>query len=352
METYNEIYERMKQKYTDESNSEVDETSDIAIRLKVLAGEIYNSKVNFEWLKQQMFVSTASGEYLDYIASQRGLERKKATKAQGSIKFSIPEPLEHTIIIPIGTVVATDDAEPLRFCTTEDEEITAGNTLVHIYAEAEKAGSIGNIDVDKAVVPVSVPAEIEAVTNTVVFTDGADEESDNALRERIRKTFTSQSNGTNSAFYEQLAYSVEGVEKVGVIPKLRGVGTVDVFVCGKDNQVGGATLQKVQNLLDEKRELNVDALAKNAMFVEYSLSVNVVAKSGYGSSEVRQKCSNAFVDYINSLPVGGKLYLSALGKRLLETDCIENYEFDNYMDNMSVSGSECFKAGNIEITVE
>lgn len=352
METYNEIYERMKQKYSDESNSEIDETSDIAIRLKVLAGEIYNSKVNFEWLKNQMFVTTASGEYLDYIASQRGLERKKATKAQGSIKFSIPEPLDHTIIIPIGTVVATDDPEPLRFCTTEDEEITAGNTLVHIYAEAEKAGSGGNIEIGKAVVPVSVPAEVEAVTNTVVFTDGADEESDNALRERIKKTFTSQSNGTNIAFYEQLAYTVEGVEKVGVIPKLRGVGTVNVYVCGVDDQLGEATLQKVQTLLNEKRELNVDVLVKNAVFVNYALGVHVVAKPGYGSTEVKQKCSDAFVNYINSLPVGAKLYLSALGKQLLETDCIENYEFSNYMDNMTVSGSECFKAGNIEITVE
>ena len=79
MENYSDIYERMKKKYEQVSSSEFDEASDIAIRMKVLAGEIYNAQVNADWLKRQMFVTTASGEYLDYFASQRGLERKQRT---------------------------------------------------------------------------------------------------------------------------------------------------------------------------------------------------------------------------------------------------------------------------------
>ena len=43
METYNEIYERMKQRYIAESESDFDEASDIAIYMRVLAGEIYNA---------------------------------------------------------------------------------------------------------------------------------------------------------------------------------------------------------------------------------------------------------------------------------------------------------------------
>ena len=44
----------MKNRYEQESETEIDEKSDVAIRLKVLAGEIYNARVNFEWLKNQM----------------------------------------------------------------------------------------------------------------------------------------------------------------------------------------------------------------------------------------------------------------------------------------------------------
>ena len=43
METYDEIYRRMSEKYTAESGFEIDPSSDIAIRLRVLAGEIYNA---------------------------------------------------------------------------------------------------------------------------------------------------------------------------------------------------------------------------------------------------------------------------------------------------------------------
>ncbi len=341
----------MRAKYEEESGSTFDEASDIAIRLKVLAGEIYNAQVNFEWLKNQMFAETATGEYLDYIASQRGLTRKNAVKAQGEITFYISEPIDYDIIIPIGTVVATADNEPLRFCTTEAQEITAGNTLVSVFAEAEKAGNSGNIAKGMAVVPVNVPAEIETVTNREAYVGGEDAETDYELRERIRDTFTNQSNGTNKAYYEQLALSIDGIAKAGVIPKVRGTGTVNVYVCGRESAADAEAIQKLQELVNKERELNVDVLVLDATFISYDLAVAVVARSGYSDEEVIEKCTQAFQSYIKSLPIGTKLYLSAIGKVLLETGCIENYEFEVYMDNLEVPASQCIKAGNIEITV-
>ncbi|MEE0913800.1 MAG: baseplate J/gp47 family protein [Ruminococcus sp.] len=341
----------MKAKYQEESGSTFDEASDIAIRLKVLAGEIYNAQVNFEWLKNQMFAETATGEYLDYIASQRGLTRKSAVKAQGEITFYITEATDHDIIIPEGTVVATADSEPMRFCTTEDEQISAGNTLVSVYAEAEKAGSAGNIAIGKAVIPVNVPAEVESVSNREAYVGGEDAETDSELRERIRDTFTNQSNGTNKAYYEQLALSIDGIAKAGVVPRVRGTGTVNIYVCGREGAADEEALQKLQELVDEERELNVDVLVLDATFTSYDLTVSVVARSGYTNEEVIQKCTQAFQSYIKSLPIGAKLYLSAIGKVLLETGCIENYEFDVYMDNLDVSASQCITAGNVEITV-
>lgn len=80
MITYDEIYNRMKSEFSAKSKYDFDEASDAAIRMRVLAGEIFNAMTNIEWLKNQMFVATASGEYLDYFASQRGLERKQRRK--------------------------------------------------------------------------------------------------------------------------------------------------------------------------------------------------------------------------------------------------------------------------------
>ena len=77
METYDEIYGRMKNAYEHETGDSFNEVSDIAIRLKVLAGEIFKLQTNLEWWKRQMFAVSASGECLDKLASQRGIERKK-----------------------------------------------------------------------------------------------------------------------------------------------------------------------------------------------------------------------------------------------------------------------------------
>ena len=75
--TYDEIYERMKSEYTRYSGFTPSEVSDINIRLKVLAGEIYNSLVNVWWLRNQMFTDSASGEYLTYHGQQRGVLRRE-----------------------------------------------------------------------------------------------------------------------------------------------------------------------------------------------------------------------------------------------------------------------------------
>lgn len=53
METYDEIYGRMKNAYEHETGDSFNEVSDIAIRLKVLAGEIFKLQTNLEWWKNR-----------------------------------------------------------------------------------------------------------------------------------------------------------------------------------------------------------------------------------------------------------------------------------------------------------
>lgn len=352
METYDEIYGRMKNAYEHETGDSFNEVSDIAIRLKVLAGEIFKLQTNLEWWKRQMFAVSASGECLDKLASQRGIERKKAMKSTGEITFNISQPCSHDIIIPKGCVVATADLVLIRFVTTEDEEISAGNTLVSVYAEAEQAGSNGNIGLGCAVVPVSVPTEIETVTNREKFTGGCDAETDDELRKRIRDTYINTSNGTNAAYYEQLALTVDGVAKASAVGKVRGVGTVNVYVTGADASLGTNVVAKVQSLLEKQRELNVDVIVSNAQRTACNMSVVAYAEDGYSSNEVKELLKNAFAEYVNSIPIGGTFRLSELGARLIDTGCITNYNWNTDMQDVTVAKSQCFTVGTVTIGVK
>lgn len=352
METYDEIYERMKTRYEQESGAQFFDASDIAIRLRVLAGEIYNAQVNMEWIKNQMFVETATGQRLDYLAKQRGLERKPAQKAQGEITFFISEPVDHTIIIPKGCVASTAEEVPRRFVTTEDEEIAQGNVLVSVYAEAEKAGSDGNAALGTVTVAVDVPSEVEWVQNREPYTGGTDEESDEMLRERIRDSYLRLPNGTNAAYYEQLALTVEGISKAKAVGRVRGSGTVNVYVSGDGTEPADTAVNNAQALLSSKRELNVNVLVAKANLVDFDLDVIVYKREEFSDSEVTAKCKEAFENFIKQLDIGEKLYLSALGKALLDTGCILNYEFNVQMDDTPVAQSQCFKARNVSVLVK
>ena len=349
--TYEEIYNRMKQTYETERGDTVDEASDIAIRLRTLAGEIYNMQSSLEWTKRQFFAATATGESLDYLAQQRGLERKPAQKARGSLTFSLAEAKNYAVAIPAGTVVATDTEVPLRFVTTEDGEIPQATFSASIPAEAEEAGYRGNVAFGVATVPVSVPAVISGVRNASAFRGGSDRESDNNLRQRILDSFVSAPNGMNAAYYKRLALSVDGVEKAGVVERSNGSGTATVYVSGTRGEASAEVVSQVSALLNEHQCVGAVVTAAQAVMRDVDLNVTVTPKTGFTDEEVRWRIENAFADYVYAVPMGGKFYLSKLGSYLIGTDCIETYALDQSMTDLSLSGAMCLRVGDVTIGV-
>ena len=351
MENYTDIYNRMKSKYEELSGNGFSEASETAVKLKVLAGEIFNAQTELEWTKRQMFASTAEGEYLDHIALTRGIQRRSAKKARGVLRFSLDETLSTPVIIPAGTTVATSEPEPQRYRTTADAEIPAMTLSVNVPAEAEQSGYAGNALIGTVNVPVSVPAAVSAVGNYSAFTGGADAESDNALRQRIKDSYICAVNGANRQFYIELAKSVEGVDKVSVLPRSRGMGTLDIYVCGSGGTISNETLAEAARIIEENRELGVDIQVIRGYPLDFDLTATVKGKPGYTSQEIVSALTNAFEDYLDSVPMGGKVYLSALGKFLLDTGCIENYEFDLTMTNSEAPASQFFVKGEVSIGV-
>lgn len=341
----------MKARYEELSGFSVDEASDIAIRLKVLAGEIYNMETTLAWEKRQMFASTATGEQLDLLAAQRGLTRKPAAKAKGTLTFSLAETVDYPVSIPKGTVVATNEEIPVRIVTTEDSEIPQATYSVTVNAEAESEGYRGNIRYYAATIPVSVPAAISTVTNLHRFTGGRDVETDNALRERVVQSFVSVPNGVNAEFYKNLALAVDGVEKASVVPRNNGAGSAAIYVCGVNTQVTDDTLSRVRAVISENETIGANITAGKGTLQALDLTVTVKARTGYTSEEVHTKIETAFSDYLVSLPMGGRFYLSGLGRYMLDTGCIENYEYDMSMHDATASLTSCFIPGDVNIGV-
>ena len=71
MNSYEEILQRMEEAYEQKSGCKVADVSEVGLRMRVLAGELYRLETSLDWLERQAFPQTASGEQLDLHGAQR-----------------------------------------------------------------------------------------------------------------------------------------------------------------------------------------------------------------------------------------------------------------------------------------
>lgn len=325
MESYEEILERMKNKFAELSGSNVNDDSDIGIRMKVLAGEVFSLQNNVNWLKNQMFPQTAVGNQLDYLALERGIYRKSAISSSGTLKFMREVALDYDLDIPKGTICATNGINSIRVKTTEDAVLSAGDLSVTVPAQSEVGGASQNAGIGAIKIMITPPSGITSVTNDTAFVGGIDSESDEDLRERLIDSYKNISNGTNSAFYKAHVLKYDGIYSANVLAKERGVGTVDIYVAAKGGVPSDELVAEIQSEISSIRELNVDVKVNKAATVEIPVAVDIAVKTGYSFDEIKEQCQTKITEYFNSLKIGEPFLVAALGSAIYSVPGVENY---------------------------
>lgn len=350
METFESILSRMESKFSELSGVELDAASDVGIRLKVLAGEIFALENNIDWLKNQMFIQTATGQQLDYHAVERGIERAQATKSKGFLKFSRTTADDEQNIVPAGTICATSGINSIRFKTINDVTFDSKSLSVVVEAESEEEGTKYNTGVGTITVMINPPPGVTSVTNSSAFTGGTNAETDDSLRERLIQSYNNISNGTNCAFYIEEALKYDKVYSATAIAKKRGNGTVNVYVAGKGALLSDDEIEIIQNGMSSLKEINVDVLVCSPTFTSVSLGVYITVKNGYKFASVKQSCISELNTYFNSLKIGEPFLLSNVGEVLYHIEGVKSYTFMNSISNNRIaSADQLFKNGGITI---
>lgn len=351
MRSYEEILEHMKTVYRELTYTDPDEASDIAVRLSVLAGEIFAEEAELNWLRNQMFPTTAQGEYLELHAMQRGIERKSGTKAEGDVDFYLPYLMNYDVEIPAGTIVATSGENPVRFETTRSTTITSGRLSSNAPIRALQNGADGNVDVQTIDIIVTPVAGVSSVRNDYRTDGGSDDENDEQLRKRVLKSFVDIPNGTNKAYYEALALSVEGVAFASVIPRLRGPGTVDVFITDSSGSPSNALLNNVERKLQRNRELNVDIQVRALGIIAVNVYLTISVIEGYDFEVVKSNCEDAIISYFNSLSGGESVYVTAISEAIAHVEGVKDHSFEpNLTYDRDIPADCAARCGTITIT--
>lgn len=330
MDNYNDILQRMKNTYSDLSGYDIDENSDIGIKIKVLANEIYSLQSNIQWLKNQMFPITATDIQLDKHAEQKGISRKSAVKAKGILTFSRETELPYDIEIPKDTICSLANDTNIKYVTTEDAVLTSGTLSVDVPAEAILGGSMYNTAKNTITLMIIPPVSITAVTNNNAFSGGLDTETDDELRKRLSDLYKNVPNSVNAVFYKNFVMSYEGVYSAKV--KFDN-NIINIYVGGKGDVVSNDTIAKIQNDIENIRPLNTQITIHSAepAYIDYGIYITI--KDGYVFDNVATECRNVISKYINSIGVGECIYLVDIGNALYNINGILNYSFNSVYSN-------------------
>ena len=343
---YNEILGRMNDKFEELSGYSPERVSDIGIRLKLLAGEIYSLCTEIDGIKKQMFPHTATGEYLDRHAGQRGLSRIKGNKATGFVVFRLNAPLDHDMTIPRGTVCSNSDGS-LRYVTMNDDTIPRETSYKLIECEAEDSGERYNIGRGNVTVIMTYFSVGLSITNATSFIGGTDDESDEELRRRIADSYLNTPNGANAEYYINLAKNVDGIKSATVTSA--SAGSLTVCVGGEGDVPSNEEYQNVCNVLNAGRPFGINLTVTRPQLVTVNVTAEIDVKNGYYANEVIANATIAITNFFNRLAVGEKVKLAALGNVIYETDGVYNYEFVG-MSDTSISSGQLAKLGTISVT--
>ena len=231
-----------------------------------------------------LFSLWAYGEWLDMHAQSDGLARREANKASGELV--VMGKLGYAI--PAGARFATPSnlAAGAVFETTEDAVLggadpSTGMAYAKIPIAAAVGGRTGNVPPGTIMIPVKPPpdGEISYVSNPEATSGGADEETDDGLRERILAANRRGASYTGcDEDYERWAMDVPGVGGAVVDPewddpslpeefhwldaqgRRRCAGAVRLFVVDDggapaNEQILSAVFERIISPSDRKRRL-------------------------------------------------------------------------------------------------
>ena len=347
MKTIDEIYREMLACFGEETGLEPREGTDLSARMYTLAAQVYALYVQADWVARQAFPQTAEGEYLDYHAQLRSLERKPALPAQGTVRFTAGEAAQSDRAIPEGTVCMT--AGLVRFATTQAAVLPAGELTVDVPVQALEPGTAGNVSAQTVVSMAVAPMGIASCTNPQAFAGGADGEGDEELRARILDTFRRLPNGANAAFYEQGALSFDQVAAAAVIPKPRGLGSVDVIVSTLAGTPGEELLEQLQDYFEQRREIAVDVQVKAPTPVTVNVAVQVKAKGGWDKTQVLDQVEETLESWFDGKLLGQDVLLARLGSLIYGCDGVENYAVSAPAADLAVDADELPVLGTLSV---
>jgi len=351
--TVENILNNMKKAYFEETGKEVGRLSDTDNRLKAAATELYAVYTYADYICKQAFAQTATGKYLDYHAELRGMERKKASKAQGLLTFLTDAPAEQDIAVPAGTVCSVAERPFIQFITEEAAVIQAGEQNVQVPAAALSSGSRFNTAANEINNIVNPPKLISRVINPAPFTGGTDDESDEGLRERLLYSYKHESNALNEASVKNMVTGCAYVADAYIFKKDKYIE-----VCLKTPKNDIANEPEIRKAVADKLTffelLGIPCIFSSATEKNFDVSVDVKAYSGADFDKIGEEVRACITDFCKKEKIGAEISeadLAMAAAGVAFTDEVNVCLFPSVSGSVSCGSKEFLRLADLKVTV-
>lgn len=296
---------------------------------------------------KQAFPSTATGLWLVLWCKQVGVEKLLKTKAKGNICFVRAGTIGN-VPIPKGRIVKTLPdilGNTYSFITLADVVMVDGASSVAAEVQAVEYGSGSNVTVGQITEIVTHIPGVDGVENISnwLLAEGADDEEDEALRERYFLAW-SEVDGCTKYAYESWARSVSGVSAAKIQDQHpRGQGTVDVVVLGTAGIPTQTLLDSVDGVVNEKNPINddVEVIAPTEVLVDLDC---IIELTGGDPDEIKTEVENklrAFFSYsgLEAIQISQDITLAKLTGIVMGSNHIKKVTFTSPSGDIAVSAT-------------
>ncbi|GIP18380.1 phage tail protein [Paenibacillus montaniterrae] len=295
--TYDAILQRMLDRISNHIDKR--EGSVIYDALAPAAAELTKMYIELDINYRLSFADTSSGEYLTRKAAEFGVNRNLATPSTRKGLFYNGS--NALIDVPIGSRFAISD-----LTYTVRQRISTG-----VYRlTCETPGTIGNEQFG-TILPIDYVAGLARAELSDVLVPGEDEETDDALRQRLYNTVNEPAFGGNISDYKNKLNAIPGVGATKVYPAWNGGGTVKCTVITSDWSVpSSALVEEVQTIIDPTvnsgqglgvapigHEVTIAGVTSQTINIETTLTLS----SGVVPSQVQTDVEEAIESYLLEL---------------------------------------------------
>ena len=276
----------------------------------------------------------ATGLWLTLLAAQIFLiDRYTATFARGKIRLFITPGFPSQTIQPGQLWVKTASGKRYNSRNVAPVTILPGATDL-IEFQAESRGASFNVAINTALTLVTplpgMTATFEDVGDgTPWVVQGADEESDPALRIRCRTKWALLGANKIRDAYVQLATNVPGLgtqpNRVNVDDQNpRGPNTIDIWLAGPSGPLPGPDVTLVDAWIQARKSPCSDVQVNAAIPRPITVASTVYREGSY--KEARAQAVDNVTTYIQALPLGGTVLRAQVVEEIMAPDGVKNCE--------------------------